>query len=131
MSILCSRCGREYDATLFAFGRAIRCDCGAVVHLARGHVGRLEAAPLNGGVPMKACYHCGHTWARKEKPGHVLCGLDGFAASLLAELTGVILPTEGSPLRQGRIGWWIAAGPEVVPLRAPISGRVRRRNHSV
>ncbi len=31
MAILCPRCGREYDATLFGFGASIRCDCGSEV----------------------------------------------------------------------------------------------------
>jgi dsDNA-specific endonuclease/ATPase MutS2 len=31
MAILCPGCGREYDATLFGFGAAIRCDCGSEV----------------------------------------------------------------------------------------------------
>ncbi len=31
MSILCPRCGAEYDATLFAFGRRVPCTCGALV----------------------------------------------------------------------------------------------------
>jgi dsDNA-specific endonuclease/ATPase MutS2 len=28
MAILCPRCGRQYDVTLFPFGRAVDCDCG-------------------------------------------------------------------------------------------------------
>jgi len=28
MAIICKRCGRQYDVTLFQFGRTIRCDCG-------------------------------------------------------------------------------------------------------
>ena len=31
MAFRCPECGREYDATLFEFGRSIRCECGAVV----------------------------------------------------------------------------------------------------
>ncbi len=31
MAILCPRCGRQYDVTLFEFGRCILCDCGLVV----------------------------------------------------------------------------------------------------
>lgn len=37
MSILCPDCGAEYDVTLFAFDRRIRCDCGAWVELRTGH----------------------------------------------------------------------------------------------
>ncbi|MBN1827168.1 MAG: hypothetical protein JW958_13000 [Candidatus Eisenbacteria bacterium] len=31
MAIPCPRCGRQYDSTLFAFDRTVRCSCGAVV----------------------------------------------------------------------------------------------------
>lgn len=37
MAIRCPRCGAEYDAVLFQFGRAIDCDCGAAVDLRGGH----------------------------------------------------------------------------------------------
>lgn len=33
MAILCPNCGREYDVTLFQFGRTIHCTCGARVGL--------------------------------------------------------------------------------------------------
>lgn len=33
MAIVCPRCGREYDVTLFQFGRTIDCACGARVGL--------------------------------------------------------------------------------------------------
>lgn len=34
MAVLCPRCGRNYDVTLFAFGRTIWCTCGSRVGLA-------------------------------------------------------------------------------------------------
>jgi len=76
-------------------------------------------------------YHPSHTWAMARKNGRVLYGLDGFAAYLLDELTGVILPTVGTLLWQGRIGGWIAAGRELVPIRSPVSGTVLRRNDRI
>ena len=33
MSVRCSACGREYDVTLFQFGRTVDCDCGRRVAL--------------------------------------------------------------------------------------------------
>jgi len=44
MAIQCPRCGRQYDVTLFEFQRAVRCDCGAALDLARGHMAPVEAA---------------------------------------------------------------------------------------
>jgi hypothetical protein len=43
MAIRCAKCGREYDATLFQFGRAIRCSCGEMVSLEEGHRERIDA----------------------------------------------------------------------------------------
>ena len=31
MAVICSRCGHQYDITLFQCGRTVRCACGAVV----------------------------------------------------------------------------------------------------
>lgn len=31
MAVICPVCGRQYDVTLFQFGQAVACDCGAVV----------------------------------------------------------------------------------------------------
>jgi uncharacterized protein with PIN domain len=36
MSVLCPGCGREYDVSLFEFGHAVDCDCGARVSLQTG-----------------------------------------------------------------------------------------------
>ena len=38
MSIRCDKCGREYDATLFQYGRVIECECGSLVTLSGMHV---------------------------------------------------------------------------------------------
>jgi uncharacterized protein with PIN domain len=46
MAIPCRACGREYDVTLFQFGRTIHCTCGARVGLEK----RLESIP-DGGPP--------------------------------------------------------------------------------
>jgi len=31
MSVRCAHCGREYDITLFQFGRSVECDCGRII----------------------------------------------------------------------------------------------------
>jgi len=33
MAVLCQKCKRQYDITLFQFGQAVKCDCGSVVEL--------------------------------------------------------------------------------------------------
>lgn len=37
MAYACPECGRQYDATLFQFGRSVRCECGEWVDRDRGH----------------------------------------------------------------------------------------------
>lgn len=32
MAIICPKCNRQYDITLFQFGRGIECDCGCVIN---------------------------------------------------------------------------------------------------
>jgi hypothetical protein len=46
MSIRCPKCGREFDVTLFEFGRSITCPCGETVSLHGGHA---EGAGKRGG----------------------------------------------------------------------------------
>lgn len=33
MAVLCQKCGRQYDITLFQFGQTFKCDCGNVIDL--------------------------------------------------------------------------------------------------
>lgn len=44
MAIVCAKCGRQYDVTLFQFGRTINCACGARV----GFEHRVEMPPGSG-----------------------------------------------------------------------------------
>ena len=48
MAVSCPRCGRQYDVTLFQFGRSVDCDCGECVELAASR------APAEAG-PRFAC----------------------------------------------------------------------------
>lgn len=43
MAIACPGCGRQYDVTLFEYGRTVRCTCGSVVGLE--HRIEVDAAP--------------------------------------------------------------------------------------
>jgi len=40
MAIQCPQCLRQYDVTLFEYGRTVQCDCGEEIDLASGHVRR-------------------------------------------------------------------------------------------
>ena len=52
MAIQCPRCGRQYDVTLFAFGRTVRCVCGAEVDARRPIVRRVGHRVPEGGPVM-------------------------------------------------------------------------------
>ena len=43
MALVCPRCGRQYDITLFEFGRSVTCECGTVVTLKSGKTAYLRA----------------------------------------------------------------------------------------
>lgn len=47
MSVFCTRCGREYDITLFAYGRTIECACGMRV----GREMKVQIIHREGGSP--------------------------------------------------------------------------------
>jgi HAD superfamily hydrolase (TIGR01458 family) len=47
MAITCPCCGREYDATLFEFGRSVCCDCGRKFDLSQGHL-LMKQQPIEG-----------------------------------------------------------------------------------
>lgn len=53
MSLRCPVCGREFDVTLFEYGRSVSCPCGEVLSLADGHVlrGGGDGPPAGAGPP--------------------------------------------------------------------------------
>ena len=57
MAINCPDCGAHFDVTLFQFDRRVRCDCGAWVKWAEGHVIRLsdEETPEDRRPVNKSC----------------------------------------------------------------------------
>lgn len=42
MAIICPKCGKQYDVTLFQFDKAILCECGEKVKGSQSHKGSLE-----------------------------------------------------------------------------------------
>jgi DNA-directed RNA polymerase subunit RPC12/RpoP len=37
MALVCPDCGRQYDVTLFEYGRRVVCECGRIITLRDGH----------------------------------------------------------------------------------------------
>ena len=46
MAITCPKCGKEFDVTLFQFGNAVPCDCGARVDISVGHLRETEGGMM-------------------------------------------------------------------------------------
>jgi hypothetical protein len=47
MSLRCPKCGREFDVTLFQYGRAVRCPCGELLSSGDGHTVHADRAEGN------------------------------------------------------------------------------------
>ena len=119
-------CDREYDCEDCPLDQALRGE-------------RRKAAPLD--LTPEAViwwefrpdryYHASHGWIQQIKPGHCRYGLDVFAGRLLGHASSVILPATGTDVSEGRPACWVVDESEVIPLHAPISGRVEGANQEV
>jgi glycine cleavage system H protein len=73
-------------------------------------------------------YHPAHTWAQIVDGEHLRVGIDAFAAGLIGCAATVILPPRGATVHRGRIGCWLLDDSGPIPLKMPVSGKVRRNN---
>lgn len=76
-------------------------------------------------------YHSCHGWVMSLSKTSVRYGVDVFAGRLLDHVTSVVLPPIGNHLLQGRPACWMMDESELIPLCAPITGTVLRRNSEV
>lgn len=51
MGLACPECGRNYDVTLFEFGRKVKCECGSLVTLESGHIRLMRNSPDECNLP--------------------------------------------------------------------------------
>jgi len=89
-----------------------------------------EAAPALEFPPDRR-YHRLHGWVGERRDGRARVGLDAFAVRLLDRVSSIVLPAPDSRVEQGRTACWVADDSELIPLCAPISGRVCATNHLV
>ena len=93
---------------------------------------RAEAPAPPAGAPWEfrddRRYHRSHAWARSVAPGLVRCGIDAFASQFAASATSVVLAAVDSRVERGHAGAWLIDDSGLLPLRAPVSGRVTARN---
>jgi glycine cleavage system H protein len=118
-------CDRDLDCDACPFDAAMR----------GGGPGTEEAAvpwrPAPWFFPDDREYHPAHTWAQAGEHGCVRVGLDSFAARAVCQGTVVILPPQGSRLRQGHVAGWVVDRSVAIPLCVPLSGVARGQNDAV
>ncbi len=85
---------------------------------------KLPVEPSSWEFPDDRLYHPAHAWVKAIDGNRVRCGLDMFAGELLTDVKSIVLPAVGSRLKQGRIGCWLAADADFIPVLAPVSGTV-------
>jgi glycine cleavage system H protein len=76
-------------------------------------------------------YGASHTWGCDMARRRIRFGLDAFAAGLLSNVSGVVLPVKGQRVRRGRVACWFRDEDQILPLRTPACGVVHRVNRSV
>ncbi len=117
-------CDRDYDCDACPLDAAMR--GGPQGCRTSGRVRAGDDAVLT--FPDDRRYHRAHTWAQRLDPRTIRIGVDALAARLLGHPASLILPVPGSCLERGRTACWVVDGPELVALRAPVGGNVRRGN---
>jgi glycine cleavage system H lipoate-binding protein len=73
-------------------------------------------------------YHFGHTWVRVEESGTVRIGVDEFATRVFGAPKALQLPTRGTSLKQGEVGWGLVRNGVRAGVRSPITGKVLALN---
>jgi glycine cleavage system H protein len=111
-------CDREYDCESCPFDAAMR-GCSTDVETPP-----VIPPPPEPEFPSDRRYHHGHLWVRSVGGGRVRVGLDAFAAALLRGPGTFLLPSPGTPARRDLALAWLHEQDELVPLRAPLTGRV-------
>lgn len=69
-----------------------------------------------------------HTWLSVSGPAELAVGIDALAQGLLPSVTAVELPRPGAFVRRGEPVAVLHAGGRAVPVAAPVSGMIVRRN---
>jgi glycine cleavage system H protein len=122
-------CDRGLDCEGCPFDAAMR-GAAVVSHPASGErlAGAAALPAPQDSFPGDRRYHRCHGWAQVRQDGGVRLGLDAFAARLAGHPEAVILPAPGCGLRRGEAACWLAGHGELLAVRAPVTGTVRRCN---
>ena len=76
-------------------------------------------------------FHQGHAWAAPDGGEIVTVGLDDFAARVVGQTDGFVLPAVGSGVRQGEPAWSVRADGRALTMLCPVDGTVLAVNPAV
>ena len=88
-------------------------------------------APLPWGLRDDRRYDPVGGWVEAVDGNRFRWGLDGLLARLFDRPTSVVLPAVSTDLEQGQVACWLEDDGELIPLPAPVSGRVLQTNPAV
>ena len=120
-------CDRKYDCEHCTLDAGIR----GVELVPRPESVEAQVLPSTWDIRDDRRYHPSGGWVAAHEEGRFRWGVDGLVARLLDRLTSVVLPAAATDLTQGEVACWLEDEGELMPLRAPVSGRVLRTNPAV
>ena len=81
-------------------------------------------------LPEGLYYHQGHSWAAPQD-SLVRVGVDDFAQKMIGPVSAVEVPSVGSSLEQGGVGWRFHVGSKRIGMLCPVKGEVAEVNKKV
>ncbi len=120
-------CDRSYACERCPLDAGLRC----VEFLPELGVAEAPVLASPWGIRDDRRYHPAGGWVEAVDGNRFRWGIDGLLAHLLDRPTSVVLPAAATDLTQGQIACWLEDDGELIPLRAPVSGRVLRTNQAV
>lgn len=106
---------------LIPFWRMLRAPAGAGLRRVREAVTSLSDWFS---FPEGVYYHQGHSWALPQEGDLVKVGIDDFAQKLVGKPREVYIPTVGSKVEQGEVGWKLGVDSKTIEMLSPVSGEV-------
>lgn len=118
-------CDRDFDCE--------HCPLDAAIHGAHSTpalaAGAMSEGPsLDWGIRDGLNYHPVYGWVSEREDRRLRWGIDGSTARLIDHVTEIIVPAVGSDVQQGKVACWVIDDGDLMPLRAPVSGKVARGN---
>lgn len=76
-------------------------------------------------------HHQGHSWAHVESDGIIRVGIDDFTSKVFGPTGTINLPSVGSSVKQGEVGWALTRNGHEAPMQSPVSGVVCAINNKI